>query len=77
MNKPGVVIAILGAESSGKTQLALALAHRLRGAGLDAHTVAEHLREFCELNRRTPRHDEQPAIAAEQTRRIAQVAAQH
>ena len=54
MNEAAFVIAILGAESSGKTQLALALAHRLRGAGLDAHTAAEHLREFCELHRRTP-----------------------
>ena len=77
MNEAAFVIAILGAESSGKTQLALALAHRLRGAGLDAHTVAEHLREFCDLHRRTPHQHEQPTIAAEQTRRIAQAAAQH
>jgi len=77
MIKPGFVVAVLGAESSGKTQLALDLAHRLRGAGVDAQAVPEHLREFCDRHRRTPRRDEQPAIAAEQTRRIATAAERH
>jgi nicotinamide riboside kinase len=77
MSKPAFVVAVLGAESSGKTQLALDLAHRLRGSGIDAQAVAEHLREFCDLHGRTPRQDEQPAIAAEQTHRIAQAAQQH
>lgn len=77
MSRRAFVVAILGAESSGKTQLALALAQRLRSAGIDAKAVAEHLREFCELHGRTPRRDEQAEIAAAQTRRIAQAAEQH
>ncbi len=77
MNRAAFVIGILGAESSGKTQLALELGGRLRSAGVDAQSVAEYLREFCDLHGRTPRHDEQPAIAAEQTRRIALAAESH
>lgn len=71
------VVAILGAESSGKTQLALDLERRLRADGVDACAVGEHLREFCDRNARTPRADEQRAIAAEQTRRIDAAAARH
>ena len=73
----GFVIAILGAESSGKTQLARELHDRLRECGQDAQWVAEHLREFCDRHGRTPRRDEQAAIAAEQTRRIDVAAARH
>lgn len=69
------VIGILGAESSGKTRLALGLERALRGARIDAEAVAEHLREFCDRHGRTPRRDEQRAIAAEQTRRIDAAAA--
>lgn len=64
------VIAILGAESTGKTMLAHALALELRARGLDTAVVPEYLREFCDRERRTPRVDEQAGIAAEQTRRI-------
>ena len=39
--------------------------------------VGEYLREFCDRHARTPRRDEQAAIAAEQTRRIDAAAAQH
>lgn len=74
---PAFVVAVLGAESSGKTQLAIDLTQRLRGAGIDAQSVPEHLREFCDRHGRTPHRDEQAAIAAEQTRRIALAAAQH
>jgi nicotinamide riboside kinase len=77
MSGAAFVIGILGAESSGKTQLALDLERRLRAAGVDALAVAEHLREFCDRHHRTPRRDEQAAIAAEQTQRIAQAAARH
>ena len=73
----GVVIGIVGAESSGKTQLAQALQRRLVARGLVVARVDEHLREFCDRHRRTPRIDEQAAIAAEQARRIEVAAAEH
>jgi nicotinamide riboside kinase len=71
------VIGIVGAESSGKTQLAQALQARLAAETLSAAMVSEALREFCDRHRRTPRLDEQAAIAAEQSRRIAAAAAEH
>lgn len=67
----GCVIAVLGAESTGKTALAGALAERLTQRGIAATQVPEYLREWCEREGRTPRPDEQAAIAAEQSRRIA------
>ena len=74
------VIALLGAESTGKTALASALATALaarRGApARRVAVVAEYLREFCDTHGRTPRRKEQTGIAAEQTRRI-EAAAQH
>ncbi|QGW83279.1 AAA family ATPase [Variovorax paradoxus] len=72
---PGCVIALLGAESTGKTELARALVQRLRERGIAATLVAEYLREWCEREGRTPRPDEQRAIAEEQTRRIDAAAA--
>jgi nicotinamide riboside kinase len=73
----GFVIALLGAESTGKTTLASALAERLVADGHDAVVVPEYLREFCDRQRRTPRRDEQQGIAAEQTRRIEAAARAH
>lgn len=72
----GCVIAVLGAESTGKTVLARAIAGRLQQRGMAATGVGEFLREWCDREGRTPRQDEQAAIAAEQTRRIAAAAAQ-
>lgn len=71
----GCVIAVLGAESTGKTELARALAMRLEARGIAASFVGEYLREWCDREGRTPRPDEQSAIADEQTRRIAAAAA--
>ncbi|MBN8748498.1 AAA domain protein [Xylophilus ampelinus] len=71
----GCVIAVLGAESTGKTELARALAARLQARGIGASLVGEYLREWCDREGRTPRPDEQAAIADEQTRRIAAAAA--
>lgn len=71
----GSVIAVLGAESTGKTALAQALAARLQQRGVQTTWVGEYLREWCDREGRTPRPDEQAAIAAEQTRRIAEAAA--
>jgi len=70
----GCVIAILGAESTGKTDLARALAERLAQRGVAVTRVGEYLREWCEREGRTPRPEEQAAIGAEQTRRIADAA---
>jgi nicotinamide riboside kinase len=71
----GCVIALLGAESTGKTELARVLTQRLNDRGIAATLVAEYLREWCEREGRTPRPDEQRAIADEQTRRIDSAAA--
>ncbi|MFM2120837.1 MAG: hypothetical protein RL722_2305 [Pseudomonadota bacterium] len=71
------VVTLVGAESTGKSTLAQALAERARAQGLHAVAVAEYLREFCEQAGRTPRADEQAAIAAEQSARIAAAAAEH
>ena len=70
----GFVIALLGAESTGKTTLAEALVRALRGDGRSAALVTETLREFCDEQQRTPRQDEQAGIADMQTRRIADAA---
>lgn len=71
----GCVIALVGAESTGKTELARAIAQRLHDRGVPVTLVSEYLREWCEREGRTPRPDEQQAIADEQTRRIAMAAA--
>ena len=74
----GLRIAILGAESTGKTALAQALVQRLQDdTGLRATWVPEYLREWCDAAGRTPRIDEQAGIADEQARRIDAAAASH
>lgn len=72
----GPVVAILGAESTGKSELARALSGALHERGLPCSLVEEHLRDWCIREGRTPRIDEQAAIAGEQSRRIALAAAQ-
>ena len=73
----GQVIALIGAESTGKTQLARELRDALACQGRSVGLVEEFLREFCDQAGRTPRRDEQLAIAAEQTSRIDQAAGEH
>lgn len=63
-------IAILGAESTGKSTLCHALAQALHSTETPAVVVDEYLREWCLSARRTPRPEEQAAIAHEQSRRI-------
>ena len=63
-------IALLGAESTGKTQLAQALGLRLQQHGLRVTVVPEVLREWCDRQGRTPRPDEQVGIAREQALRV-------
>src|ERR1019366_5432898 len=64
------VVALLGAESTGKTTLVTAIGAALSARGPRVALVTEVLREFCVEQGRTPRQDEQIAIAREQTRRI-------
>lgn len=63
-------IALLGAESTGKSDLALALANALNQRQLQARAVPEYLRQWCDEQGRTPRIDEQMHIAREQRDRI-------
>lgn len=64
------VVALLGAESTGKTTLARGLAQALAAPGTRTAWVAEYLREWCDQAGRTPARYEQRAIAHEQARRI-------
>jgi nicotinamide riboside kinase len=68
-----LVIALLGAECTGKSTLTQALGQRL--ADVPAATVPEHLRDWCLAQGRTPRRLEQAHIAAEQQRQIQCAAA--
>lgn len=75
MATQAVKIALLGAESTGKTQLSAELAGSLRGQGHSVAVVAEVLREWCTREGRTPRPEEQLPIAQEQERRVDEAAA--
>ena len=79
-------VAVLGAESTGKTTLAQALALKLAGlssAATSASTalrtawVPEVLRQWCDQHGRTPQAHEQAAILAEQHARIDAAALTH
>ena len=67
-------VALLGAESTGKSDLAAALVAALNAEGRSAVMVAEYLREFCDAQGRTPLQAEQAHIAQVQTERIRQAA---
>jgi nicotinamide riboside kinase len=69
-------IALLGAESTGKSRLAGELAAHLRTQGRSVAVVDEFLREWCERAGRTPRPEEQMGIAQEQERRVDAAAAE-
>ncbi len=69
-----LVVALLGAECTGKSSLTLALGARLHD--LPAATVPEHLRDWCLAHGHTPRQHDQAHIAAEQHRQIDAAAAQ-
>ena len=71
-------IAIVGAESTGKTTLAAALAMRLATeTGRRVAWVPELLREWCEHRGRTPHVHEQASILRAQHERIDAAAASH
>ncbi|WP_290662458.1 ATP-binding protein [Aquabacterium sp.] len=72
-----IIIAIVGAESTGKTTLASGLTQALQVEGVNALMVPEVLREFCDERGRTPYPHEQIGIAQAQTLRVAQAAQVH
>lgn len=73
-----VVLALVGAESTGKSTLAQTLHQALADhTGLNTTWVPEVLREWCDATGRTPRIDEQRGIAEEQARRIEQACLDH
>ena len=70
-------IALLGAESTGKTTLSRELGEVLRARGRSVAVVPEVLREWCAREGRVPRPHEQLPIAQEQERRVDDAAASH
>jgi len=66
-------IAILGAESTGKSWLAKALAGVMRSRGQSVHTVDEVLRIWCEREGRTPLAHEQLDIAQIQAQGVTRI----
>ena len=78
MAEGAIRIAIVGAESTGKTTLAAALAPRLAAdSGLRVAWVPELLREWCDRTGRTPQAHEQAAILQAHHERIETAAAAH
>lgn len=71
----GMKIALLGAESTGKSQLAKDLTNHLKKHAFSATQVPEYLREWCELQGRTPYPHEQSFIAHEQAARVGSATA--
>ena len=69
-SRPPFRIALLGAESTGKSTLASAMAERLRSRGHAVSVVDEVLRDWCARAGRLPRPDEAEAIAREQEARV-------
>lgn len=61
-------IAILGAECTGKSELAKALSQRLSEGEFTARWIPEVLRDWCDQEGRTPLAHEQCAIASTQMR---------
>lgn len=75
---PPWVLAIVGAESTGKSTLAEALAHQLaQVTGWRCTWVPEYLRSWSEREGRTPAVHEQAEILQEQARQIEAAAALH
>lgn len=64
-------IAIVGAESTGKSWLTQALADVIRRRGHTVHTVDEVLRSWCDHEGRTPMPHEQAGIAQAQADAVA------
>lgn len=74
----GLCIALIGAESTGKSSLAQALTEHLsQTTTLRVTHVDEHLRDWCDAEGRTPRIDEQADIAQTQIDLIEAAALTH
>ena len=63
-------IALLGAESTGKSDLGKLLTQHFLAQGLSVQHIPEYLRIWCYQHQRTPRQEEQLGIATEQARQI-------
>lgn len=63
-------IAILGAESTGKSELVNQLEQYFQKQGRTVQRIPEYLRTWCDAKCRTPRKEEQLDIAVEQARQI-------
>ena len=63
-------IALLGAESTGKSDLGRQLERHFVAQGKSVQHISEYLRRWCDERQRTPRIDEQLGIATEQIRQI-------
>lgn len=66
-------IAVLGAESTGKSWLVQALAQVMQSRGHAVSTVDEALRSWCDREGRTPQAHEQMGIAQAQAHAVTQV----
>ena len=74
----GILIAIVGADSTGKTDLAQSLNRELtKATGLRCTVVPEFLRDWCKAAGRTPQAHEQADIARTQTEQIDAAALCH
>ena len=63
-------IALLGAESTGKSDLGKQLTEHFLVQKKSVQHIPEYLRAWCDLHQRTPRQEEQLNIATEQIRQI-------
>ena len=64
-------MALLGAESTGKTALAQGIQAHFLARGLPTALVPEYLRTWCDAAGRTPRPEEQQGIAQEHARQLS------
>jgi nicotinamide riboside kinase len=69
-------IALLGAESTGKSSLAQAMARSLRASGWRVQVVPELLRTWCEREGRMPRPEELLPLAQAQEARVDEAQAE-
>ncbi len=68
---PPLRIALLGAESTGKTALAQGIQAHFQARGIPTALVPEYLRTWCDAAGRTPRPEEQQGIAQEHARQLS------
>ena len=73
----GLWIAVVGAESTGKTTLVEQLFERLKAQGRDVVVIDETLRQFCEVQGRTPFVHEQRDLARAHSQRIETARREH